>query len=136
MKIHFTKEPSSEDVSFLTDRINEETLEFGRAEPFAFFARDDHGEIIAGVNCFLLYGTAFTDQLWVHQDYRNQGIARDLMNKVHAYGMEKGCKIATVQTMDFQGAWPFYEKLGYQVDFERSNYVKGARCFFMKRELG
>jgi ribosomal protein S18 acetylase RimI-like enzyme len=43
--------------------------------------------------------------------------------------------MATVSTMSFQGARDFYEKLGYQIDFERKGYIQESRCFFMKKVL-
>lgn len=72
--------------------------------------RDDAAEIIAGVNGFVIYGAIYTDQFWIDKDYREQGFAKKIMNKVHEFGKLEGCKIATVQTMSFQGAQIFYEK--------------------------
>jgi hypothetical protein len=57
------------------------------------------------------------------------------MDKVHEFGKLEGCKIATVQTMNFQGAQSFYEKLGYVQDFKRAGYVNGSNCIFMRKSL-
>jgi len=56
-----------------------------------------------------------------------------LMERVHDYGREVGCTLATVATMSFQGVQSFYEKLGYEVDFERKGYANGSSCLFMKK---
>lgn len=133
--IEFTTNPLSEEVDFITRQINQETAEYGEATPFAFYIRDDQGTIIASANGFVIYGTIYTDQLWVHKDHRGEGLARKIMDNVHAYGKSEGCKIATVQTMNFQGAQGFYEKLGYGEDFRREGYVNGSRCVFMKKDL-
>jgi hypothetical protein len=37
MNIEHTTSPSSTDIDFLTQKINEETPDFGAAHPFAFF---------------------------------------------------------------------------------------------------
>jgi GrpB-like predicted nucleotidyltransferase (UPF0157 family)/GNAT superfamily N-acetyltransferase len=37
--------------------------------------------------------------------------------------------------MSFQNGRVFYEKLGYQVDFERKGYVKNSSCLFLQKEL-
>ncbi len=134
-KIEYTKTPATSDVDFITKQINQETSEYGEAYPFAFFMRDDDSKIIAGANGFVIYGAIYTDQLWVDKDYRGQGFATKLMAKVHEFGKLEGCKIATVQTMSFQDAQSFYEKLGYVQDFKRAGYVNGSNCIFMRKAL-
>ena len=106
-----------------------------KAYPFAFFIRDDNNSIIAGCNGSVIYGTIYTDQLWVSQSYRRKGLGRVLMEKVHDYGRKSGCKLATVATMSFQNVQKFYEHLGYECDFERSGYSNGAKCLFLKKKL-
>ena len=134
-KIEYTNNPSASDIDFITRQINQETSEYGEAYPFAFFIRDDNSSIIAGANGFVIYGAIYTDQLWVDKDYRGQGFAKKIMDKVHEFGKLEGCKIATVQTMNFQGAQSFYEKLGYVQDFKRAGYVNGSNCIFMRKSL-
>ena len=94
-KIEYTKNPVTSDIDFITKQINQETSEYGKAYPFAFFMRsayapegassnkDDAAEIIAGANGFVVYGAIYTDQLWVDKDYRGQGYAKKIMGKVH-----------------------------------------------------
>jgi GNAT superfamily N-acetyltransferase len=134
-KIEYTKNPTTSDIDFLTKQINQETSEYGQATPFAFFMRDERGEIITGANGFVIYGAIYTDQLWVDKGYKGQGFAKKIMDKVHEFGKLEGCKIATVQTMSFQGAQNFYEKLGYVQDFKRTGYVNGSNCIFMRKAL-
>ncbi len=134
-KIEHSLSPSHVDIDFLTQQINQETPEFGSAYPFAFFIRDEHHQIIAGCNGSVIFGVIYTDQLWVHPDYRKQGYARKLMESVHDYGREVGCTMATVQTMNFQNARQFYEKLGYICDFEQPGYAKSSRCLFLKKSI-
>ena len=135
MSTPILKEPNPNDIDFLTQKINEETLEHGSAFPFAFFKRDENNQIIAGCNGSVIYGSIYTDQLWVDPKYRKQGLAQELMEQVHDLGRQSGCLMATVVTMSFQGAQAFYEKLGYICDFERLGYVKGSRCLFLKKKL-
>lgn len=135
MKIEHTLTPVGQDIDFLTQKINEETPELGSAHPFAFLIRNDAGEIIAGCNGSVIFGSIYTDQLWVHPQYRKSGLGHDLMEKVHDYGRKNGCTMATVATMTFQNAVEFYKKLGYVIDFKRSGYAKNASCIFLKRNL-
>lgn len=135
MNIEFTSAPSSQNINFLTQKINQEAPGFGEAYPFAFFIRDEQSQIIAGCNGSVIFGSIYTDQLWVHPAHRKNGLGRQLMEAVHNYGHKLGCQIATVATMSFQGAKAFYEKLGYLGDFERPGYTRGSSCIFLKRSL-
>lgn len=136
--ITFTLQPDSQDIDFLTQKINEDAQKKGiqeKAYAFAFFIRDTKDIIIAGCNGSVIYGNIYTDQLWVHEDYRNQGLGTKLMQQVHNYGRKIDCSMASIATMSFQKAAQFYEKLGYICDFERLNYSNGASCLFMTRPL-
>ena len=135
MSLEHTSTPATEDIDFLTQKINQETLSFGEAHPFAFFIRDDKNKIIAGCNGSVIFGSIYTDQLWVHPAHRKNGLGHKLMEAVHDFGRRSGCRIATVATMSFQGAKTFYEKLGYVSDFERPGYTQNSSCIFLKRSL-
>ena len=146
INIEYTSTPTSADIDFLTQKINQETPDFGSAHPFAFFVRDEHNQIIAGCNGSVIFGSMYTDQLWVHPDHRKKGLGHKLMEAVHDYGRKSGCAMATVATMSFhqptpkgfgltRGAKAFYEKLGYISDFERHGYTQNSSCIFLKRSL-
>ncbi len=135
MIFEHTSTPASADIDFLTRKINQEGSEFGEAHPFAFFMRDKKKQIIAGCNGSVIFGSIYTDQLWVHPDHRKKGFGRQLMEAVHDYGRTLGCSMATVATMSFQGAQSFYERLGYFSDFERAGYTQNSSCIFLKRAL-
>lgn len=134
MQINFTEAPSSELINTLTDRINEETPSYGAVLPWAFSIQEE-GELVAGCNGYYLFGVLYTDQLWVAESHRKQGLGRKLMEAVHAMGRKKGYKLATVHTMDFQGAIPFYQKIGYTIDFTRPGYTQGAHFLALSKKL-
>ena len=81
------------------------------------------------------YDTTVEVSVYVHKDYRKQGLGRKLVDKVHNHGREAGCKMTTLSTMSFQDALGFYEKLGYIVDLERPGYVDGSSLICLKKEL-
>ncbi|MEK6734473.1 MAG: GNAT family N-acetyltransferase [Pseudomonadota bacterium] len=130
-----TDSPNLKDIEYLTQRINDEIKDYGSAFLFGFFIRDKNNKMIAGCNGYIIFGCIYTDQLWVDSNYRNKGLARGLMNKVHEYGLEQGCKMATVNTMSFQNALKFYKKLGYTVDLERRGYNNDSSCLFLRKDL-
>lgn len=129
-----TDNPSSTDLDFLTKKINEESVAQGAAYPFAIFVRSKECRIIAGCNGSIIFGSIYTDQLWVDPNLRKRGAGKKLMEAVHEYGKKHGCTISTVTTMSFQ-APSFYKKLGYKIDFSREGYNKGASCIFMSKKL-
>ncbi len=132
--IELELKPSGEDLSFLTDQINQETPAYRSATPYAFFVRDAANKIIAGCNGFVIYGSIYTDQLWVDQKHRKKDWGRKLMEKVQAYGKEQDCGQTVVSTMDFQ-APSFYKKLGYHIDFTRENCEKGSCCYYLSKSI-
>lgn len=83
----------------------------------------------------MVYGAIYTDQLWVDKNHRYQGVGRCLMDAVHAFGIEASCSMATVNTMSFQDALPFYQKLGYRIEFERQGYLHNTRLLFLIKSL-
>lgn len=134
-EIEFMPKPTYQDIEFLTEKINADTSDYGDVRTFAFFIRDENNQIIAGANAYIIFGVVHTDQLWVHPDYRLQGLGRKLMENIEEYARDNGCKIATVNTMSFL-AVKFYERLGYQKDFERSGYSKESNHIFFSKKLG
>ena len=77
--------------------------------------KDDSGEVIAGiladVYCWHILGV---DAVWVKEEYRGKGHARKLVECVEEEARKMGCKIAHLDTFDFQ-AKGLCEKLGYVV---------------------
>ncbi len=126
--------PSSRDLDFLTQKINEESPDQGSAYPFSIFIRDKKDNIIAGCNGSIIFGSIYTDQLWVQSNYRKKGLGTKLMDRIHAYGKGKGCTLGTVTTMSFQ-APDFYQKIGYKIDFSREGYNKDSTCIFLSKKL-
>lgn len=137
MKIKLTLMPENQDIDTLTRGINAEAQAHGMQEAysFAFFLHNEHEDLLGGCNGSVVFGEIYTDQLWIHPDYQRQGWGRQLMESVHQYGREVGCTMATVCTMSFQNARPFYEALGYVCDFERSGYANNAKCFSLVKIL-
>ena len=81
MKIEHTSSPHAVDIDLLTQKINQETTDFGSAYPFAIFIRDENNQIIAGCNGSIIFGSIYTDQLWVHPDHRKRGLGHKLVGK-------------------------------------------------------
>jgi ribosomal protein S18 acetylase RimI-like enzyme len=139
MKITISCEgnPSPNDLRLLSEGICAEAHKkrgLNKGEAFCFFARDETAKLIGGITGWMFYGCLYIDELWIDEVYRSQGLGSTLMIKAEELASNKNCSFATVNTMDFE-AKPFYEKLGYRVEFERKGYEKDSIFYFLRKEL-
>ena len=51
---------------------------------------------------------------------RNRGIASSMIKKAEDFAAKIGCKYLTLQTLAYDGVTPVYQKLGFEIDFERN----------------
>ncbi len=109
------------DDAFVADRLNAVTdakIAFEDAiedELVVFKVTDSDGSIIAGCNLIVnCWRAADLDILWVEETYRRQGIGSALIRRAERAAREKGCRLMTLGTFDFQ-ARPLYEKHGFSV---------------------
>ena|SRR3990167_1252969 len=136
-KIDFDSNPKTEDTEILSDGIFSEAKEKKDLNPvtyFAFFIRDETEKIIGGCNGDILYGQLYVSQLWVHKKIRNQGYGTKLMQLAEEYAKKMGVRFMSVNTMDFE-AKPFYQKLGFFVEFERHGFDKDSVFYFLRKNL-
>ena len=95
---------------------------------------DSEGKLIAGIVAVIhSWGTAELDLLWVDERYRRKGMASALIREAEAFFRENGCKLAIVDTFDFQ-ARSLYEKHGYSLYGTVEDFPKGhCKCYLKKR---
>ncbi len=115
------KIPMEEEAEYIGNML----LEFNRESkplsqekpsiPINRCIKDKNGEIIGGIlACSALWHTLSIDTLWVKKEFRNQGVATQLLSLVEAEARNMGCYIVYLSTYDFQ-AKDFYLKNGYEV---------------------
>ena len=109
------------DDEFIAEQLNAVTdsmIDFDDAaedELVVFKVTDGDGNIIAGCNLLIdCWRAAELDILWVDEEYRGRGIGSALLRAAERAAMERGCRLITLGTFDFQ-ARPLYEKNGYAV---------------------
>lgn len=135
LRFEISKSPSHTFIEFLCKKINEEAQEdYGKAYNFSIIIYNNTQEVIGGCNGSIVFGSIYTDQIWVEPSHRNKGLGHNLMEKIHEFGRQNNCKLSTVTTMSFQVP-NFYKKLGYKVDFIREGYQKKSSCIFMSKQL-
>ncbi|MCC8483309.1 MAG: GNAT family N-acetyltransferase [Rickettsia endosymbiont of Labidopullus appendiculatus] len=101
---------------------------------FSFTCFDNDKNFVAGVDGKSFYGCLYVDMLWVSENFRGQSYGTLLMAKVQEVARERNCKFMTVCTTDWQ-AKPFYEKLGFKLEFIRSGYDKDSEVYYLRKDL-
>lgn len=105
-----------------------------RIRSFAFLIKDSAKAILAGAKGVSLYGCLYVDLLWVVPELRHQGLGSKLIHACEKLGRERGCAFVTLTTMDWE-ALPFYQKLGYAIEFVREGYEKNSKMYLLRKSL-
>ena len=134
--IEASKNPSFEDIDFLTRGIYEEAKKKRGMRPnesFCFFLKDEHGKTVGGINGFCYYGCLYIDQLFIEEAHRGHGWGKKLVKAAEDFGHEQKCRMFTVTTMDWE-AREFYEELGYSHVFTISGYENDATMHLLRKD--
>ena len=102
--------------------------------PVNYFLKNARGETLGGLMGSVWGGWLHIAWLWVDEAVRGQDWGTRLMDLAEAYGRERGCHSATLDTHSFQ-ARPFYESRGYEVFGTLDDYPKGHKKFFLRKKL-
>lgn len=104
------------------------------SQPFTIYIKDIQSNVIAGLTGFYKGKYTRVDLVWIHEDFRHQGLGRKLILKLEEFSKIKGCRYIQLDTFDFQ-ARPFYEKLGFKCIGTVSKWVEDRDCHFMRKTL-
>jgi ribosomal protein S18 acetylase RimI-like enzyme len=102
--------------------------------PFSIFLKDGKQKILGGITGTTFYGSLYVDSLWIDTTLRHQGWGTKLMHAAEKIGRERGAQFATLNTMDWE-ALPFYQKLGYAIEFTREGYQRDSKMFMLRKSL-
>lgn len=102
--------------------------------PFSIFIKDQKGNILGGASGTLFYGSLYVDSLWIDKTLRHQRWGTKLIHEAEKIGRERGATFVTLNTMDWE-ALPFYQKLGYAIEFTREGYDKNSKLFMLRKVL-
>ena len=113
--------PMEEEAEYIGNMLLEFNLEskpLSQEKPFISIDRcikDENGNIIGGIlACLALWNILSIDTLWVKEEFRHQGVAKQLLSLVEVDAKNRGCHIVYLSTYDFQ-AKDFYLKNGYEI---------------------
>ena len=96
--------------------------------PVAVFARIDDDDFIGAISGEVFWGWLYIDLLWVHEDWRKQGVGSELMRHIEERGDDFDVIGYHLGTTSFQ-ALDFYRKCGYEVWGQLENFPPGFRSY-------
>lgn len=133
----YQEEPIQEDEQVLFEGITNDAMlkkKMNRITPFGVFIKDSRGVVLGGVNGISCYGCLYVDMLWLKDELRKLGLGKKLMMEAEKIGCQRQCTFATVDTMDWE-ALPFYQKLGYSIEFVREGFEKDSKMYMLRKKL-
>jgi GNAT superfamily N-acetyltransferase len=101
----------------------------------AVLIKDAAGRVTGG-----LWGNTACDWLTIYllavpDELRGTGVGAQVMHLAEEEARARGCKGAWLDTIEFQAARGFYERIGYVCFGELPEYPRGFSKFFMKKEF-
>lgn len=138
LEIEIVNKPDLDLIDFFEKRLEEFNIarwEVKEKIPLVLKVSGDNGEIIAGVSAKTFGLWLLIDNLWVSEKLRGQNLGSRILMKLERLAIDRGCQWSLLDTLNFQ-ARPFYEKLGYKVQWTQNNYPReGCKHFMVKRLL-
>lgn len=134
--IVFIENPTEKDHGAIYHGMNKYAAERGLSGTGGYFfaVYDDNNNIIAAISGFDNFGPAEIGGLWVHENFRNKGYGKALVQKAEEWAKQKGCKAITVFTLKDWPAFEWYQKLGFKVEFERVEHGNNLiGCYLIKK---
>ena len=137
MQLSILDAPDRRDVEYLADRLDEYNMANtgimdGRL--LAIILRDHHNDIIAGLYGWTWGRCCEVQTLWVHEQYRGQGLGTRLMAAAEGEARARGAAQMVLTTHSFQ-APDFYRRLGFQPIGYVEDYPAGYQHIFMAKRL-
>jgi GNAT superfamily N-acetyltransferase len=116
-------------LDYNTSRVGPENY-----TPLLLALRNTDGALVGGVSGKIYYQWLFIEWFWVAEPLRGQGQGRALLAAAEEEARRKNCRQAWLDTFSFQ-ARGFYEKQGYVLFGELSNYPPGHQRYFLRKRL-
>jgi GNAT superfamily N-acetyltransferase len=115
------------------EAANAAAAPLGDVRRLSCLARTPSGQVVGG-GVGRTWGLCCElQQLWVHPDYRRQGVGGRIVKEFERHALARGCRTFYLETFSFQ-APAFYQALGYQIRCELRGFAPGTVKYLMVRE--
>lgn len=88
--------------------------------------RDNEHNLIGALTVATFFSAYSIKWLWVHENHRHQGYAREMLQRAIQVAKERGCTFAYGNTWEIQGAHTLYDRLGAKVIMRMTDFPKGS----------
>ena len=115
MRIEVTDAPRPEDETFVIEQTRAYNRRFTERDvrTLCVFARAADGTLVGGLSGMTYWQYLEVSYLWVSEEHRRAGYARQLMAAAESEARARGCRQSLVDTFSFQ-ALGFYQRIGYR----------------------
>lgn len=105
-----------------------------RYRRFAVSVRDDRNAIRGGIVGYTVWNWCFVEMLWLDEAARSGGLGTELLQRAENRAVRMGARHVFLDTFSFQGDG-FYQRLGYEVFGELTDFPPGERRIWLKKDL-
>jgi GNAT superfamily N-acetyltransferase len=104
-------------------------------QPFAVLVRDPvTGETLGGLTGKEMFDWLYINLFHLPETLRGEGLGSRVLARAEAFARERGLVGIWLDTFAFQ-ARGFYEKLGYEVFGELTDFPRGSSRYFLRKYL-
>jgi len=96
--------------------------------------RANDGSVVGGLVGATYLGWLQVQAVWMSDELRGLGYGSELMSAAEDEALRRNCPRVFLETLSFQ-ALPFYEKRGYKVVSQISNFPPGGCRYALTKEL-
>jgi len=137
LKIEITNKPKPDETAFILQQLlgfNRRFADEGNFQQLTIFLRDFDENLVGGLIGSTYWQWLYIDIFWIQESYRGQGYGDALLVAAEQEAIRRGCHYAYLDTFTFQ-APEFYQKRGYVVFGELSDFPKGYSRLFLRKAL-
>ncbi len=105
-----------------------------QGQNLCFVLQSPDKEIVGGVIGATHWNWFYINLMWIKEELRGRGYGRRLLTLAEEEARKRGAKHAYLDTFSFQ-APGFYQKYGYQVFGELSDFPEGHQRYYLTKQL-
>ncbi|HSH05298.1 MAG TPA: GNAT family N-acetyltransferase [Anaerolineae bacterium] len=102
-------------------------------QPLNLFLHNTHGELVGGLTAATAWQWLLIHDFWLAPHLRHLGHGRRLLDQAEREAARRHCLRAQLKTFSFQ-ARDFYQKQGYRVVGEMTDYPPGASFYWLRKD--
>jgi len=116
------------------ERFNRDNNIYPMQERNIMFVALEDNKFVGGVQGSVTEDSMYISRLVVDEEYRGNGIGKNLMYKIEEKAKELNVYSINLGTVEFQ-AEKFYDKLGYKIVFIKENDPRGYKSYSMVKKI-